>query len=89
MSLLSFQLLCENAVFVYGPLYIELPEFEIVLVRLLVINIKTVAITANIKINPAMAIAMANLRCDIQIESSGVYNFKNLFNYNLMFVFFY
>lgn len=65
------QLLCENAVFVYGPLYIELPEFEAVLWCRRAIMHRTAATTANIKIRPAIAIPMAKLRCDMQRASSG------------------
>lgn len=41
----------------------------------------TAAITANISIKPATDIAIAKLRCDTQIASSGVCNGKHLLKY--------
>lgn len=74
----SAQLLCENAVFVYGPLYMELPEFETVLRCRRAIMHKTAATTANIRIRPATAMAMANVRCDTHRASSGVYGTETI-----------
>lgn len=56
----------------YGPLYMELPEFETVFVRRLAIIQRTAATTASIRIRPAIAMAMANVRCDTQRASSRV-----------------
>lgn len=56
----------------------ELPEFDMVLLRLRVIIMSTAAITANMSINPATEIAIAKLRCDTQIASSGVWRVKEI-----------
>jgi hypothetical protein len=59
---------------VYGPLYIELPELEdMFLSRLLAIIHSTANTTANIRHRPVMDTAIAKLRCDTQMASSGVY----------------
>ena len=51
----------------------ELPELDTVLLRRRAIIQSTAKTTANIKQRPVMETAMAKLRCDTQMASSGVY----------------
>lgn len=59
--------------FVYGPLYIELPELDTVLLRRRAIMHNTAATTHSIRTRPAIEMAMANVRCDTHSASSGFY----------------
>lgn len=64
------------AVFVYGPLYTELPLEETDFLCLLISNIRAVITVKSIRISPAIAILMAKFRCEMQMlyGSSKTYN---------------
>lgn len=58
---------------VYGPLYMELPEFDDTFLSRRLANMHNTAnTTASIRHRPVIDTAMAKVLCDTQIASSGV-----------------